>query len=75
MIWEHYREMMEPEARRGERATYRKPLSAPYPAHIDQIPHPPALRIQLEATISDIAALKQSEDEPAQDFCHDPIQK
>ncbi|KAL6279323.1 hypothetical protein ACE6H2_016204 [Prunus campanulata] len=30
------REMMEPEARRGERPTYRKP----YPAYIDQIPLP-----------------------------------
>ncbi|CAL9000270.1 unnamed protein product [Prunus brigantina] len=33
------REMMEPEARRGERPTYRKP----YPAYIDQIPLPPEL--------------------------------
>ncbi|CAL9009181.1 unnamed protein product, partial [Prunus brigantina] len=72
------REMMEPEARRGERPTYRKP----YPAYIDQIPLPPGFkvpsftlvfhdyyyRIQPEITISDLAALKQSEDEPAQDF-------
>ncbi|CAL9025003.1 unnamed protein product [Prunus brigantina] len=75
------REMMEPEVRRGERPTYRKP----YPAYIDQIPLPPAnsvqtwehmenvfhdyyYRIQPEITISDLAALKQSEDEPAQDF-------
>ncbi|CAL9000001.1 unnamed protein product [Prunus brigantina] len=133
--------MMEPEARRGERPTYRKP----YPAYIDQIPLPPGFkvpnftlfngedphassvehigrfsvqcvaiennpllklrlfgnslsgqaftwytslpansiqtweqmesvfhdyyyRIQPEITISDLAALKQSEDEPAQDF-------
>ncbi|CAL9030632.1 unnamed protein product, partial [Prunus brigantina] len=111
--------MMEPEARRGERPTYRKP----YPAYIDQIPLPPVehigrfsvqciaiennpllklrlfgnslsgqaftwytslpansiqtweqmenvfhdyyYRIQPEITISDLAALKQSEDEPA----------
>ncbi|CAL9014464.1 unnamed protein product, partial [Prunus brigantina] len=95
------REMMEPEARRGERPTYRKP----YPAYIDQIPLPPGfkvpnftlfngedphassvehigrfsvqciaiennplLKIQPEITISDLAALKQSEDEPARDF-------
>ncbi|XP_021802077.1 uncharacterized protein LOC110746171 [Prunus avium] len=135
------REMMEPEARRGERPTYRKP----YPAYIDQIPLPPGFkvpnftlfngedphassvehrgrfsvqckaiennpllklrlfgnslsgqaftwytslpansvqtweqmesvfhdyyfRIQPEVTISDLAALKQNEDEPAQDF-------
>ncbi|CAL9017940.1 unnamed protein product [Prunus brigantina] len=135
------REMMEPEARRGEMPTYRKP----YPAYIDQIPLSPAFkvpnftlfngedphassvehigrfsiqciaiennpllklrlfgnslsgqaftwytslpanfvqtweqmesvfhdyyyRIQPEITISDLAALKQSEDEPAQDF-------
>ncbi|CAL9018545.1 unnamed protein product, partial [Prunus brigantina] len=135
------REMMEPEARRGERPTYRKP----YPAYIDQIPLPPGFkvpnftlfngedphassvehigrfsvqciaiennpllklrlsgnflsgqafigytnlpansvqaweqmesvfhdyyyRIQPEVTISDLAALKQSEDEPTQDF-------
>ncbi|CAL8084343.1 unnamed protein product [Prunus armeniaca] len=117
---------MEPEARRGERPTYRKP----YPAYIDQIPLSPSFkvpnftlfngedphassvehigsfylvhqsaskfssnlgadgecfprqtweqmesvfhdyyyRIQTEVTISDLAALKQSEDEPAQDF-------
>ncbi|XP_016647086.1 PREDICTED: uncharacterized protein LOC107880325 [Prunus mume] len=80
------REMMEPEARRGERPTYRKP----YSAYIDQIPLSPGFkvpnftlfngedpyalsvehigRIHLEVTISDLAALKQSEDEPAQDF-------
>ncbi|CAL2259836.1 unnamed protein product [Prunus armeniaca] len=135
------REMMEPEARRGERSTYRKP----YPAYIDQIslspdfkvpnltlfngedPHASSVehigrfyvqciaiennpllklrlfgnslsgqaftwytnlpansvqtweqmesvfhdyyyRIQPEVTISDLAALKQTEDEPAQDF-------
>ncbi|CAL2230229.1 unnamed protein product [Prunus armeniaca] len=98
------REMMEPEARRGERPTYRNP----YPAYIYQIPLSPGFklrlygnslsgqaftwytnllgnsvqtweqmecvfhdyyyRIQLEVTISDLAALKQSEDEPAQDF-------
>ncbi|CAL2260310.1 unnamed protein product [Prunus armeniaca] len=135
------REMMEPEARRGERPTYRKP----YPPYIDQIPLSPGFkvpnftlfngedphassvehvgrfstqciaiennpllklrlfgnslsgqaftwytnlpansiqtweqmesvfhdyyyRIQPEVTISDLAALKQSEDEPAQDF-------
>ena len=135
------REIMEPEARRGERPTYRKP----YPAYIDQIPLSPGFkvpnftlfngedphassvehigrfsvqciaiennpllklrlfgnslsgqaftwytslpansvqtweqmenvfhdyyyRIQPEVTISDLAALKQSEDEPAQDF-------
>ncbi|CAL2270659.1 unnamed protein product [Prunus armeniaca] len=79
-------EMMEPEARRGERPTYRKP----YPAYIDQIPlslgfkvpnftlfngedpHASSVehigRIQPEVTISDLAAVKQSEDEPAQDF-------
>ncbi|CAL8999866.1 unnamed protein product [Prunus brigantina] len=34
------REMMEPEARRGERPTYRKP----YPAYIDQIPLPPVFQ-------------------------------
>ncbi|CAL2277451.1 unnamed protein product [Prunus armeniaca] len=67
--------MMEPEARRGERLTYRKP----YLAYIDQIPlsaglkmenvfHDYYFRIQLEVTISDLAALKQSEDEPAQNF-------
>ncbi|CAL9024617.1 unnamed protein product, partial [Prunus brigantina] len=56
------REMMEPEARRGERPTYRKP----YPAYIDQIPLPPGFKPEI--TISDLAALKQSEDEPAQDF-------
>ncbi|CAL9011456.1 unnamed protein product, partial [Prunus brigantina] len=98
---------MKPEARRGQRPTYRKP----YPAYIDQIPLSPGFkvpnftlfngedphassvehigrfsvqciaiennplvfhdyyyRIQLEVTISDLAALKQSEDEPAQDF-------
>ncbi|CAL2266095.1 unnamed protein product [Prunus armeniaca] len=135
------REMMEPEARRGERPTYRKP----YPPYIDQIPLSPGFkvpnftlfngedphassvehvgrfstqciaiennpllklrlfgnflsgqaftwyttlpansiqtweqmesvfhdyyyRIQPEVTVSDLAALKQSEDEPAQDF-------
>ncbi|CAL2240411.1 unnamed protein product [Prunus armeniaca] len=106
------KEMMEPEARRGERPTYRKP----YPAYIDQIPlslgfkvpnftlfngedphassiehigifsvqcitieNNPLLKLRLlgilsldnlsfEVTISDLAALKQSEDEPAQDF-------
>ncbi|XP_008223398.1 PREDICTED: uncharacterized protein LOC103323200 [Prunus mume] len=135
------REMMEPEARKGERPTYRRP----YPAYIDQIPLSPGFKvpnftlfngekphaslvehigrfsvqciaiennpllklrlfgnslsgqaftwytslpansvqtweqmesvfhdyyywIQPEATISDLAALKQSEDEPAQDF-------
>ncbi|CAL2255414.1 unnamed protein product [Prunus armeniaca] len=135
------REMMEPEARRGERPTYRKP----YPAYIDKIPlsssfkvpnftlfngedphassvehigrfsiqciaiennpllklrlfgnslsgqdftwytslpansvqtweqmknvfHDYYFRIQPEVTMSDLAALKQSEDEPAQDF-------
>ncbi|XP_016646932.1 PREDICTED: uncharacterized protein LOC107880244 [Prunus mume] len=135
------REMMEPEARRGERPTYKNP----YPAYIDQIPLSPSFeipnftlfnredphassvehigrfsvqciaiennplsklrlfenslsgqaftwytslpansvqtweqmenvfhdyyfRIQLEITISDLASLKQSEDEPAQDF-------
>ncbi|CAL9017438.1 unnamed protein product, partial [Prunus brigantina] len=80
------REMMEPEARRGERPTYRKP----YPAYIDQIPLPPGFKVpnftlfngedphassvehigrfSPEITISDLAALKQSEDEPAQDF-------
>ncbi|CAL2229811.1 unnamed protein product [Prunus armeniaca] len=125
------REMMEPEARRGERPIYRKP----YPAYIDQIPLSPGFKvpnftlfnredphassiehidrfsvqciaiennpllklrlfgnslsgqaftwytnllansvqtweqmIQPEVTISDLAALKQSEDEPAQDF-------
>ncbi|CAL2229125.1 unnamed protein product [Prunus armeniaca] len=69
------REMMEPEARRGERPTYRKP----YSAYIDQIPLSPGFkmenvfhdyyfRIQLEVTISDLAALKQSEDELAHDF-------
>ncbi|KAI5318019.1 hypothetical protein L3X38_037727 [Prunus dulcis] len=36
------REMMEPEARRGERPTYRKP----YPAYIDQMPLSPANSIQ-----------------------------
>ncbi|CAL2255970.1 unnamed protein product [Prunus armeniaca] len=108
--------MMEPEARRGERTTYRKP----YPAYIDQIPlslgfkvpnftlfnredphassvehigkfsveciaieNNPMLKlrffgnslsgqaftwIQPEVTISDLVALKQGEDEPAQDF-------
>ncbi|CAL9016664.1 unnamed protein product [Prunus brigantina] len=92
--------MMEPEARRGERPTYRKP----YPAYIDQIPLPPGFKvpnftlfngedphassvehigrfsqmenvfhdyyygIRPEITIGDLAALKQSEDEPAQDF-------
>ncbi|CAL9004374.1 unnamed protein product [Prunus brigantina] len=35
------REMMEPEARRGERPTYRKP----YPAYIDQIPLPPGFKV------------------------------
>ncbi|CAL9012727.1 unnamed protein product [Prunus brigantina] len=35
------REMMEPEARRGERPTYRKP----YPACIDQIPLPPGFKV------------------------------
>ncbi|CAL2229693.1 unnamed protein product [Prunus armeniaca] len=127
------REMKEPEARRGERPTYRKP----YPPYIDQIPLSPGFkvpnftlfngedpnassveqiaiennpllklrlfgnslsgqaftwytnlpansvqtweqmesvfhdyyyRIQPKVTISDLAALKQSEDEPAQDF-------
>ncbi|CAL2275644.1 unnamed protein product [Prunus armeniaca] len=80
------REMMEPEPRRGERPTYRKP----YPSYIDQIPLSPGFkvpnftlfnredphassvehigRIQPKVTISDLAALKQSEDEPAQDF-------
>ncbi|CAL2247888.1 unnamed protein product [Prunus armeniaca] len=111
------REMMEPEARRGERPTYRKP----YPAYIDQIPlspgfkipnftlfngedphassvehigrffvqciaieNNPLLKLRLfgyslsgqaftcqkspEVFFSDLAALKQSEDEPAQDF-------
>ncbi|XP_021810936.1 uncharacterized protein LOC110754203 [Prunus avium] len=135
------KEMMEPEARRGEMPTYRKP----YPAYIDQIPLSPGFkvpnftlfngkdthassvehigrfsvqciaiednpllklrhfgnslfgqaftwytnlpanfvqtwehmenvfhdyyfRIQPEVTISDLAALKQSRDEPAQDF-------
>ncbi|CAL8152480.1 unnamed protein product [Prunus armeniaca] len=80
------REMMELEARRGERPTYRKP----YPAYIDKIPLSPSFkvpnftlfngedphassiehigRIQSEVTISDLAAFKQSEDEPAQDF-------
>ncbi|CAL8988830.1 unnamed protein product, partial [Prunus brigantina] len=33
--------MMEPEARRGERPTYRKP----YPAYIDQIPLPPGFKV------------------------------
>ncbi|CAL2259857.1 unnamed protein product [Prunus armeniaca] len=106
------REMMEPEARRGERPTYRKP----YPAYIDQIPLFPGFKvpnftlfngedshassiehigrlfvqciaiennpllklrlfgnslsgqaftwIQPDVTISDLAALKQSEDKP-----------
>ncbi|CAL2262769.1 unnamed protein product [Prunus armeniaca] len=80
------REMIEPEARRGERPTYRKP----YPAYIDQIPLFPGFkvpnftlfngedphassvehigRIQPEVTISDLVALKHTEDEPAQDF-------
>ncbi|CAL2256886.1 unnamed protein product [Prunus armeniaca] len=115
------REMMEPEARRGERPTYKKP----YPTYIDQIPlslgfkvpnftlfngedphaslvehigrfsiqciaienipllpansvqtweqmenvfHDYYFRIQPEVTISDLATLKQSEDELAQDF-------
>ncbi|CAL2240329.1 unnamed protein product [Prunus armeniaca] len=109
------REMMEPEARRRERPTYKKP----YPAYIDQMPLSPGFKvpnftlfngedphassvehiveaftwytslpansvqtweqmesvfhdyyykIQPEVTISDLAALKQSEDEPAQDF-------
>ncbi|CAL8159870.1 unnamed protein product [Prunus armeniaca] len=80
------REMIEPEARRGERPTYRKP----YPAYIDQIPlltgfkvpnftlfngedpHASSVehidRIQPEVTISDLVALKHTEDEPAQDF-------
>ncbi|BFG30041.1 hypothetical protein CerSpe_163150 [Prunus speciosa] len=35
------REMMEPEARRGERPTYRKP----YPAYIDQIPLPAGFKV------------------------------
>ncbi|CAL2256309.1 unnamed protein product [Prunus armeniaca] len=35
------REMMEPEARRGERPTYRKP----YPAYIDQIPLSPGFKV------------------------------
>ncbi|KAI5338468.1 hypothetical protein L3X38_017739 [Prunus dulcis] len=35
------REIMEPEARRGERPTYRKP----YPAYIDQIPLPPGFKV------------------------------
>ncbi|CAL9004409.1 unnamed protein product, partial [Prunus brigantina] len=35
------REMMEPEARRGERPTYRKP----YPPYIDQIPLPPGFKV------------------------------
>ncbi|CAL2255557.1 unnamed protein product [Prunus armeniaca] len=103
--------MMEPEARRGERPTYRKP----YPAYIDQIPlspgfkvpnftlfnredphassvehigrfsvqcraieNNPLLKLRLFGNslsgqaftchISDLAALKQSKDEPAQDF-------
>ncbi|CAL2247346.1 unnamed protein product [Prunus armeniaca] len=108
--------MMEPEARRGERPTYRKP----YLAYIDQIPLYPGIKvrnftlfngedthassvehigrfsiqciaiennpllklrlfgnslseqaftwIQPEVIISDHSALKQSEDEPAQDF-------
>ncbi|CAL8167620.1 unnamed protein product [Prunus armeniaca] len=32
---------MEPEARRGERPTYRKP----YPAYIDQIPLSPGFKV------------------------------
>ncbi|CAL8175367.1 unnamed protein product [Prunus armeniaca] len=55
-------EMMEPEARRRERPTYRKP----YSAYIDKIPLSPGFKP--EVTISDLAALKQNEDEPAQDF-------
>ncbi|CAL8084352.1 unnamed protein product [Prunus armeniaca] len=35
------REMMEPEARRGERPTYRKP----YPSYIDQIPLSPSFKV------------------------------
>ncbi|CAL9018576.1 unnamed protein product [Prunus brigantina] len=35
------REMVEPEARRGERPTYRKP----YPAYIDQIPLSPGFKV------------------------------
>ncbi|CAL8167812.1 unnamed protein product [Prunus armeniaca] len=35
------REMMEPEARRGERPTYRKP----YPPYIDQIPLSPGFKV------------------------------
>ncbi|CAL2247105.1 unnamed protein product [Prunus armeniaca] len=35
------REMMELEARRGERPTYRKP----YPAYIDQIPLSPSFKV------------------------------
>ncbi|CAL9001091.1 unnamed protein product [Prunus brigantina] len=75
------REMMDHEARRGERPTYRKP----YLAYIDQMPLPPSFKVPnftllgflgipyldkplQEVTISDLAALKQSEDEPAQDF-------
>ncbi|XP_020411117.1 uncharacterized protein LOC109946773 [Prunus persica] len=110
------REMMEPEARRGERTTYRKPD----PAYIDQIPLSPNFKvpyftlfngedphassvehigrfsvqciaiennpllklrlfgnslsgqaftwIQPEVTISDLAALKRNEHEPAPDF-------
>ncbi|CAL9000845.1 unnamed protein product [Prunus brigantina] len=56
------REMIEPEARKGEKPTYRKP----FPAYIDQMPLSP--RFKPEVTISDLAALKQIEDEPAQDF-------
>ncbi|CAL2238250.1 unnamed protein product [Prunus armeniaca] len=72
------REMMEPEARKGERPTYRKP----YPAYIDQIPLSPGFKVlnftlfngedphasSVEHIGSDLADLKQSEDEPAQDF-------
>ncbi|CAL8993528.1 unnamed protein product [Prunus brigantina] len=80
------REMMEPEARRGKRPTYKKP----YPAYIDQMPLSPGFKVpnftlfngeyihassvehigrfSPEVTISDLAALKQSEDESAQDF-------
>ncbi|CAL9019199.1 unnamed protein product, partial [Prunus brigantina] len=101
-------EMMEPEARRGERPTYRKP----YPAYTDQIPlssgfkvpnftlfngedphassiehicrfsvqciaieNNPLLKLRLfgnslsgQVFTCDLAALKQSEDELAQDF-------
>ncbi|CAL8089387.1 unnamed protein product [Prunus armeniaca] len=84
--------MMEPEARRGEGPTYRKP----YLACIDRMPLLPAdfvqciaiennslLKLKLfgnslsgqaftwihpEITISDLAALKHAEDEPAQEF-------